>query len=296
MVMAGGTLFKTLHPSTGRQPDALLASAVATAVGARAMGTSVAMVGVGAAPLSRRTSRVLARRLAGLADVLILRDRGSAACLREAGLQPPFRIGADPAWTLLDDDLPATDRVGTVVALSHLAGPADDLATWLASALWDMSETGPVAVQPWQHGPGDASLAERLHAVLGDRIEVLPPPPDLSTARRQLARREAVVAFRFHALVAAAAAGTPAISFAHEPKLASLAHRLDQPAVHPSQAPRALVDAVRAARHRGPADPARVAREHRRSTDTMDLLRTYLEGGPAPHVVDLPQLELEPSA
>lgn len=295
VVMAGGTLFKTLHPSTGRRPDALLASAVATAAGARAAGTSVALVGVGAAPLPRRSSRFLARRLAGLADMLVLRDRGSADCLREAGLTPPFRIGADPAWTLLDDVTPPGRRAGTLVALSHLAGASDDLTTWLASALWDLSADGPVAIQPWQEGSGDHRLAGRLADVLGDRIQVLPPPTDLRMAAQQLAGREVVVALRFHALVAAAAAGTPVVSLAHEPKLGSLAQLLDQPAVSPSQAPGALVDAVNAARRRGPADPASVVRERHRAHDTLALLRTYLDGGPDPRTTDLPVLELEPA-
>lgn len=295
VVMAGGTLFKTLHPSTGRHPDALLASAVATASGARAAGTDVAIVGVGAAPLPRRSSQFLARRLAGLADVLVLRDRGSADCLRDAGLTPPFRIGADPAWTLLDQVHPQRPRAGTIVALSHLAGAPDDLATWLASALWELSAEAPIALQPWQEGPGDHDLAARLADVLGDRVEVLPPPPDLPTAAQQLADREMVVALRFHALVAAAAAGTPVVSLAHEPKLASLAQHLDQPAVSPSQAPSALVAAVDTAWRRGPADPAAVARERARADDTLRLLRTYLDGGPDPRTTDLPVLDLEPA-
>lgn len=293
VVMAGGTLFKTLHPSTGRHPDALLASAVATAAGARARGTDVALVGVGAAPLRRPSSRFLARRLTELADVLILRDSGSASCLRDAGLAPPFRVGSDPAWTVLRDIAPVPRGRGTLVALSHLAGVGDNLTTWLASALWEISASGPVAVQPWQAGSGDDRMASRLLEVLGDRVEILPPPPDLRSAACQLAGFDAVVALRFHALVAAAAAGTPVVALAHEPKLASLAHRLDQAAVSPSQSPQALVAAVDDARRRGPADGARVAREHRVAEATLGLLRTYLDGGSEPRATELPHLALE---
>lgn len=293
VVMAGGTLFKTLHPTTGRHPDALLASAVATAAGARAQGTDVALVGVGAAPLPRPSSRFLARRLAELADVLILRDTGSASCLRDAGLTPPFRVGSDPAWTLLDGIEPRPRGRGTLVALSHLAGMGDNLTTWLASALWELSAAGPVAVQPWQQGSGDDRMAAHLSDVLGDRVEVLPAPPDLPTAARQLATYDTVVALRFHALVAAAAAGVPVVALAHEPKLASLAQRLDQAAVSPSQSPGALVAAVDEAPRRGPAQRTRVARERQGAAATLALLRTYLDGGAAPHATELPHLALE---
>lgn len=295
VVMAGGTLFKTLHPSTGRHPDALLASAVATAAGARARGTDVALVGVGAAPLPRASSRFLARRLTELADVLILRDSGSASCLRDAGLAPPFRIGSDPAWTLLDDITPRPRRRRTLLALSHLAGMGDNLTTWLASALWELSAAAPVAVQPWQSGSGDDRMATRLHDVLGDRVEVLPPPADLRAAAEQLAEYERVVALRFHALVAAAAAATPVVALAHEPKLASLAQRLDQPAVSPSQSPTALVAAVDDVHRRGSADPARVDGERRGAAATLELLRTYLDGGGDPRATRLPHLDLEPT-
>lgn len=298
LVMAGGTLFKALHPSTGRHPDALLASAVATAAGARAAGADVALVGVGAAPLRRPSSRAMARRLAALADVLVLRDVGSADCLRDAGLAPPFRVGSDVAWTVVGDPPAARRRAGVVVALSHLAGghgPAglDDLTTWLAAALWEVSEHRPVALQPWQPGSDDDVLAGRLAAILGDRVEVLPAPPDLPTATRQLAGAETVIALRFHALVAAAAAGTPVVALAHEPKLASLAQRLDQPAVSPSQSPAALVDAVATAATRGPADPAVVRRERERAHETLQLLRIYLDGGTDPRETALPSLDLE---
>lgn len=295
VVMAGGTLFKTLHPSTGRHPDALLASAVATAAGARARGTDVALVGVGAAPLSRPSSRFLARRLTELADVVILRDTGSASCLRDAGLAPPFRIGSDPAWTLLGEIAPRPRRRQTLVALSHLAGIGDDLTTWVASALWQMSASGPVAVQPWQPGSGDDRMAGRLVEVLGDRVEVLPPPADLRGAAQQLAGYECVVALRFHAMVAAAAAATPVVALAHEPKLASLARRLHQPAVSPSQSPLALAEAVEQARSRGPAHPDHVRRERRGAEATLGLLRTYLDGGADPRATELPHLELEPT-
>ena len=47
-------------------------------------------------------------------------------------------------------------------------------------------------------------------------------------------------ALRFHALVAAAAAGTPAVALAHEPKLSGLGRRLGYPVIEPTGPPQAL--------------------------------------------------------
>lgn len=293
-VVGGGTLFKELHPSTGRHPDALLANAVALAGAARARGIDVALLGVGASPLRRPTSRWLGRRLVSLSDVLVLRDTGSAGCLEDIGLVPPFRVGGDPAWTVLDDVVALEPRDGVVVALSHLAGQDDDLTTWMAAALWELAADAPVSLLPWQDAPGDHRLAGRLQEVLGERVSVLDPPADLQQAAAVLARHDLAISLRFHALVAAAAAATPTVALAHEPKLGSLAERLDQPAVLPSQSPPALVEAARVARRRGPADPAVVARERGVAHDTLGLLRVYLGGGPPPGAHLVPTLDLEP--
>src|SRR5690606_15293298 len=114
---------------------------------------------------------------------------------------------------ILDDVDAPRRRQGVVVALSHLAGGhgpdgLDDLTAWLAAALWDLTAEQPVALQPWQPGSDDDELARRLAALLGDRVEVLPHPTDLRAATHQLAEFGTVVALRFHALVAAAAAST----------------------------------------------------------------------------------------
>ena len=49
VVFAGGTVFKELHPDTGRAPLDLLQKGLALAYGTRALGKPLAMVGVGAA-------------------------------------------------------------------------------------------------------------------------------------------------------------------------------------------------------------------------------------------------------
>ena len=101
VLVGGGTVFKTLHPSSGRRRLALLANTSALVAVASAWHRPVAMVGVGAGRLDSRWARALSRLVVKHADLLVLRDEESAAEMFRANVPGPFRIGADPAWTLV---------------------------------------------------------------------------------------------------------------------------------------------------------------------------------------------------
>src|SRR5919197_621127 len=102
VVFAGGTTFKLLKPASGRPRHDLLARGLAAAALARAARKPLALVGVGVGDLRTRRARALARAVVRRADLLVLRDEESATLLAEAGAPAPFRVGADPAWTLLE--------------------------------------------------------------------------------------------------------------------------------------------------------------------------------------------------
>ena len=239
VVFAGGTVFKQLHPSTGRRPLGLLASAAALAAGAGAVGTRVALVGVGADRLSTPAARRLANLVVRRSRLTVLRDEDSAGVLTEAGAPTPFRVGADPAWTVVGGGPEAASerrRDTAVVALSHLASRRPDSADRVAGALRPLAGSGlEIHLQPWQGGRGDHDhlLAGAVAARLGRSAAVIDPPETLAAARRQFAEAAVVVGFRFHSLVAAAAARTPFVAVAHEPKLAAIARRFGQPSVDP---------------------------------------------------------------
>jgi polysaccharide pyruvyl transferase WcaK-like protein len=304
VVFGGGTVFKELSPATGRPPLDLLQKGLALAYGAKALGKPLAMVGVGAAPISAARGRLVARRLVRQADLLILRDEESADVLAEAGAPTPFRIGADAAWTILGD--PAVrgghgDRV--VVALSHEAasGRGEHFAGDIAASLVPLLASGySVALQPWQVGgpvrPDDLDLARAVRQQLGGAAELLLPPADLHEARATFAGARLVIGLRFHALVAAAAAGTPFIAFAHEPKLAAVARRLAQPAVTPDMTAEAIAHAVcAAARHPVPPSVAAVRAELARAEDGMRLLRLLLADGQSDEADLIGALPLRPT-
>jgi polysaccharide pyruvyl transferase WcaK-like protein len=323
VVVAGGTIFKTLHPSSGRPPLSLLRRTAALAAGTRMLRKPFALVGVGAAPVSDRTARRLTRSIVRSADLLILRDEESADHLAEAGAPTPFRVGADAAWTLMPvhasaDDLAAAadgsavvmrsvsgghapvelDGAGdprpVVVALSHLAG-GPELAERLAGGLRPVVESDlPVRLDPWQPD-GDSELAHAVATRLDDpRVSVAEPPADLDDAREGMEGARLVLAQRFHALVAAAGAGVPTLAVAHEPKLEGLARRLEQPAVGADATPAALArEVLRAVDGPPPARDA-IERERASAEDAFRLLRVLLARGRSEEAVDLDGLALRP--
>jgi polysaccharide pyruvyl transferase CsaB len=299
LVLGGGTVFKTLHPSTGRSAHGLLRNAGLLAFGARATATPVLAVGVSAAPLLEARPRRLARRLVRRSDLLILRDELSAHELADAGAPAPFRIGADPTWGLLGRTpfiAPEPDDT-VLVTLSHHAG-ARDLAARVGPALRNLSDGGlRIHLQPWQVGADRADDLELLHAIaqtLHGPVELLDPPVDLHDARQQAARARLVIGMRFHSLVASAGAGTRFVAVDHEPKLGALAMRFDQQSVSADAPPSAFSDAVQGALA-GPAPDAAIA--HTQVTlaaEAFRLMHLVLAGGASPDTAQLEGLPLEP--
>jgi polysaccharide pyruvyl transferase WcaK-like protein len=302
VVFAGGTVFKELAPHTRRSSLDLLQKGAALAYGAKALGKRLAMVGVGAARIRHGRGQKLARRLVRQADLLVLRDEESADVLAGLGAPTPFRIGADPAWTLVESSTPmhagAGDRV--IVALSCEAGNGeviDDLAAALVPLLAAGHE---VALQPWQVGgpssPDDLAIARALATRLGGTAEIMLPPADLADAVETYRDARLVLGLRFHALIAAAAAGRPFVAYAHEPKLAGVARRLGQPAVAPERAVRDLGPALVAAAAR-PTPPAIAAirSEIARADESMRLLRLVLSNGEADEPESIGTLPLKPA-
>ena len=303
IVFAGGTVFKTLHPRSGRRPLELLRNGLAVAAAASVGGIPLALSGVGAAPLPTRRSRALARGIVNRADLLILRDAESARLLAEAGAPAPFRVGADASWTRIEPPTaPSARGDAVIVALSHLAG-GPGLASRLALVLAPLQRAGlRLRLQPWQvHEDGagidDLALARALAAQLPAPAEIVPPPATLDDARDFFAGARLVVALRFHALVAAAAAGVPAIAYAHEAKLAGLGKRLGQPIVQPAGTAETVGGAMLAALEDGvfPARPEAIEHERDRARTGMALLRLLLSGGRSSERAAVSGLDLVPT-
>jgi polysaccharide pyruvyl transferase WcaK-like protein len=294
LVVGGGTVFKTLHPSSGRRPNSLLVRTLALVRAARARGITVSFVGVGAGRLSTPRASRIARTIALHTDLLVLRDDESASVLAAAGVPTPLRVGADPAWTLFDTpaaDLDPRRRVdgrardgSLLVALSHHAG-GPGLAGHLADGLARTSSLSRVDLQPWQaDGAGlDHLLAHEVESRLRDQrpdllISVVEAPADLHQAAAQSSRYDLVLGLRFHALVASASTGTPFVAIAHEPKLAGVARRFGQLWVPPQASAPVLGHAIDRGAERVAPDRATASLEAARAAEAFRLLRMVLTG------------------
>jgi polysaccharide pyruvyl transferase WcaK-like protein len=299
VVFAGETVFTTGHPSTSRSAHDLLISALLLAAGGQAAGKPVAMLGVGAGRLSDPRARWLARALVRRADLLVLRDEESAHTLAAVGAPIPFRVGADPAWTLVDEPPVAPgNREGVVVALGPLALERN-LAERLAAVLGPLVASGTnVKLQPWQ---GDHTttqsgrLASTVAARFDGRVEVTAPPADLRDARTRMAGARTAVCLCSHAMIAAAAAGTPLIAIAHELKLVGMARRLQQPAVPIDVDPPRIAATILSSLDGQAASPAAVHGEIARAAEGFRLLRLLLTHGTAPELDSFDGLSLVPT-
>jgi polysaccharide pyruvyl transferase WcaK-like protein len=304
VVVSGGTVFKRLHPSSGRRGLALLSNMSALVAGAAARRRPVAMVGVGATRLHGGAAVRLSRFVVHRADLVVLRDEESAEELARSGIPGPFRVGADPAWTLLappERSQPNGARTVLVVP-SILAAGGDGWAgmtSRLASTLEQLRAAGlDVIVQAWQRpthvGRGDEPIVAELTRRLGHGLGLSPTPPSLAAAAAEMAGVGAVLTFRYHGLVAAGAAGVPAVAVTHEAKLAGLARRLGQTVVPSDFDPNALAERVVTAVGSVGPSPAAVKEEIARADEGFRLLRILLSGGASREADTIGTLPLVP--
>jgi polysaccharide pyruvyl transferase WcaK-like protein len=298
VVFAGGSLFGMLAPEIGHAPHERLKRARRLGGAARLAGKPLAMLGVGASRLTTRRAKALARSIVRRADLLVLRDEESAQELTAAGALAPFRVGADPAWTLVDTPQAAAGPREAIVLALHPAVGGEPMASRLVAALQPLAASGrPVRLLPWQiadRGPNDLDLARALAGRLGGRVEVMDPPVNLADARSKLSSACLLLSLRAHALVAAAAAATPFVAVALEPKMRGLARRLGQPLIEIEADPATIRAAIVAGMHGQPAHPAAVQAEIARAEEGFRLLRLLLSGGAAAEFDTFDGLRLEP--
>lgn len=295
VAVAGGTVFKRLHPASGRHPLGLLTRTWLLRQVTRTRGIPLALVGVGTGDLDSRGAVRLARSLADTVDLLVLRDEESATILHQLGARGPFRVGADPAWTVMELPLWRTQHdPSVVIALSHLADTdGDRLAGRVAALVPPIAARGlRVELQPWQPGP-DENLARAVEARVEDgAATVAARPRTLQEAVDRFADARAVVGLRHHSLVAAAAAGRPFLAVTHEPKLTALARRLDQRAVPAHAGPAVLARSATELLSQEPPAARAVRAEIDAAHRMLRLLRVVVSGGAEDELVDRDQLVL----
>lgn len=297
LVVAGGSPLDSVTVRPGGSGADRMRIIGPLSIASRLLSKPVAAVGVGADTLPSRASRALARGLVRRADLLVLRDEESAESLATAGASAPFRVGSDPTWALLDRPLsPVTQASDTVtVVVQQTDGPLD--ADFLAVGLHPVERGGlRVRIQPWLatgNAGDDVSLARHLADRL-DNAVVLESPGSLVEARDSLAESRVVLGMHFHALLAAASAGSRFVALSATPGPRGLAHRFEQPALGPDSAPERLAEAVLAAAAGPRPNPATVRSEIASAEEGFRLLRLLLNGGAGDDVDEITGLPLRP--
>jgi polysaccharide pyruvyl transferase WcaK-like protein len=263
------------------------------------------MIGVGANRLDSPAARLLAGVAVRTADLLVLRDEESADVMTSSGVPGPLRVGAEPAWSLLQ---PVTSALARPARLRVV------LPTWahhhqvrfifgsLRSAIGALLDAGiDVQLQHFDHPGGREIVAfvdEFTRPAFGFRpksIEILGPPQSLQQAVDSLVEVGALVAYDLHALIAAAAAQVPAIAVGQSLELHALAHRLDQRCLPIDVNPDVLAHAC-AALLTGPAPlPELVADEVARAHEEFRLLRVLLAHGRSDEVDQIRALPFAPT-
>ena len=305
IVVGGGTIFKTMHPQAGRRPHALLANVAALGATSALRGRPLALVGVGASDLTDWRSRALARFIVRRCDLLVLRDEESTDALTRAGAHGPFRVGADPAWTLLRplEARPSHDSSVLVVPSTYAvaADGWDGMVRRVTDTVGHLLDAGlRVHLQVWQRPTpatpiDDERIVRALRHRFGRSLVVLPTPSSLADAVRVMADMGTVVSFRLHALIAAAAAGVPTVAVAHEAKLGALARRLEQRVAPVDFEPADLAKLVLLQLASPAPGPAMVKEQIDLADEGFRLLRVLLSGGHSDESDRLGALPLTPA-
>jgi len=297
VVLAGCDLFA--GTSYGPAMAAALTSPVHGPVtkGSNRFRRPLALVGVSAGVPMRPSERWAARRLVRRADLVLLSDGDSASRLAGAGVPSPMRVAADPAWLSLvpASSGPVSTR-SVLVALDANVEQSVKLELFLG-----LNELGAQGVRvdllPWAGlGTSDFAFAERLALDLraqGRLADIIPPAGDLAGVTESMAEPGAVVALRYRAIHAAAAAGVPVVGIAVENRIRALTRRLGQVCLPRAEFGASLASTVLNAADSSAPSPAVVKEEVARAEAGLALLRLVLEHGDL-ETADLEGLPLAP--
>lgn len=213
---------------------------------AHVLGKRIVIYAQGLGPLRRTLSRVLAAQALSRAGVVTMRDEASIALARSIGVMQPIQLLPDPVLTLSLEG----DRASSQVAdRPHILVSLRPWSRWWSDAVLDdfagaldrfSASANADIIFVAMKAPDD----ERLSNLLKERMQmtssvrVLRDPDE---ALRTLSGASLVVGMRLHALIFAAAAGTPFVGLAYDPKVSAFAQSVEQPCV---ESPREIAEAM----------------------------------------------------
>ncbi len=223
LILAGGGLFND-HWRT------VVPRYAAWVLAARLTGARVAWVGVGVGPLQSAWSRWLTRLAAHASQVVLVRDRKSAALLGSETVA----VVPDPS---LFNDRPPARETGTELGLI-VRPPTRRHASRSMALVRALAEVGVSArargldpVVLTMAGAADRPFATSVaremarRGLPGVRCEAL--GPSVAGALERLTRLRAIVTVRLHGMLLGALAGVPSVPIAYDDKVRALASELE---------------------------------------------------------------------
>jgi polysaccharide pyruvyl transferase CsaB len=201
----------------------------------------------GIGPLVRPAARRLTASLLRRVDLIAVRDAGSRDLLESLGVGtrggPPVHMTADPAFALEPEEtgrvrelLPSPGEARRPVIAVNLR-PWTGMIEALEAIEEGLQSAAPGAqvlacpFQPAEDGPFCEALVEGL----GDAGRLVKEPLRPREWRALLGRLDLVIAARLHALILAAAGGTPTLAVSYDPKVSALQKRLGAPDLGPPE-------------------------------------------------------------
>ncbi|MGA5822776.1 polysaccharide pyruvyl transferase family protein [Kitasatospora sp. NPDC094028] len=212
----------------------------------RLLGTKVALVGVGAAPIRDRATRALVRRSARLAAYRSYRDELSRDALRGMGVDTARdEVHPDLAFALpVPPASPGTPGLVCVGVMDFHGGNDDraraerihrrylDGTTRFVRAL--VEDGRPVRLLTGDEC--DAPVVAAIIEAVGSPLVTASPAASLAELMAEAAAADAVVATRYHNLVCALKAGTPTLALSYAAKSDALMARMGLDAYcHPAR-------------------------------------------------------------
>ena len=199
---------------------------------ALSMNRRVMILGQGIGPLRRAVSKTAVSRVLPKVHAITVRDKESAALLRQLGVKASSaNVTADPAFCLEPcpvervtelleiSGIPDNGNLVTVSLREWRESPeVEEMAIW---ALQSLSEKLPARILLLaMHYPDDMELARRLRERVPNvyRQTGMWSPSEIMGV---VARSSLTIAMRLHALVFAAASGVPSVGLAYDPKVSS---------------------------------------------------------------------------
>jgi len=216
---------------------------------ARCAGAQVAVLNVGAGPISGSGSRVLFRWTLRLATYRSYRDERSRCLVEEIGVRDAGSVGPDLVFGWEPTIEPGPEPEGRTVGLNVFPyrdwryWPMYDPAAYAAYvdkisdvALWLLGQGYRVRLFPTQLRADVRvikdvfeKLAGRLAAGMDERLEVA-VIASVDDVASEIRRSDVIVATRFHAIVIAMLMGKPVLGLCNESKMSDLMAQMGQAA------------------------------------------------------------------